>query len=159
MLTTSIFQCWQQLYATLESASFGVHPANPGPFVLHFGFPDDKVELGQENVTVLGVIEQESQRQATFGPGRREEEFGLLLFVTVAVPGIEHGDVIDRLEFVTAAIETAVRTSSAPPSRAPRPDVQGVDWWGVTSIRPQVYGTANGHVGVCELTVSVRAHI
>lgn len=159
LITSTVYGCWDALHDLLQDADFGAHPANPGGTVVHFGFPEDNVELGQENVVLIGGISGYKQESWTFGEGRREETYDLLVFCSVAVPGTPHAEVRERLKQMSDAIETAVRTSRAGSSRTSRPDVDGVDWWEVTNIAPLVTGDANGHIGRVELTVSVTSHI
>lgn len=159
LYTSTVYGCWDALYDELQCCDFGAHPANPGGTIVHFGFPEDQVELGLENVVLIGGIQGYKQESWSFGEGRREETFDMLIVCTVGVPGASHLEVRDRLKQMSDAIEIAVRTSRAGSSRTSRPDVDGVDWWEVTNIAPLVTGDANGHIGRVELTVSVTSHI
>lgn len=162
--STTVYEVWTALVDLLESVDFGAHPANPGGTLVHFGFPDDDVELGYEHVVVIGGIEGYDQEQRTFAKastsvGRRRESYSVLVLATSAVPGATRREVNDRLEYMTGAIEAAVRGARFAPSSSPRPEVDGVDWWHVTAHRPLIVGTRNGHIGRDELTISVLAHI
>lgn len=160
--TSTIFDTWDALYAALEGCSFGYHPLNHKQETkLHFGFPEDQAELGVEHVVLIGGIEGGEQSQWSFGaPGRRQEDFTLLVVGTVAVKGGDHASVRLRLKEISAAVEDAVRSARAGSGNAqPRPDVTGVDWWQIGYVHPLVTGDTNGHIGRVEIAVNVRAHI
>ena len=159
LYTSTIYGCWDALYALIQNCDFGSHPANRGGTATHFGFPEDNVELGQENVVLIGGVDGYQQTTWSYGEGRREEKFDMLVLCSVGVPGATHAEVRQRLEQMSSSIETAVRTARAGSSRTSRPDVPGVDWWEVTNLHPLIVGDAYGLSGRCEMTVSVTAHI
>ena len=159
-LTSAVFESWRALYALLQDADFGALPANPSGTEVHFGWPDTSATLGMENVILVGgIVTPANQDPVTFGPGRRSEQFGLIVFATVDVPGTSADQVLDRLEQIGAAVEVAVRVTSAQKPSIDGRLVPGVNWWGVASLKPLIVGGHNGHRGQLEIVVTVQAHI
>lgn len=159
-LTSTVVQCWRALYEALGNANFGKLPGNPENTQLHFGWPDTETVLGQENVVVIGALQAPANQEAfSFGPGRRSEQFGLIVFATIDVPGSTHEEVLDRIEHIGAAIEQAIRVDSAQKPTVNGSLVPGVSWWGVDSTKPWVVGGTNGYRGQLEVIVGVQAHI
>lgn len=159
-LTSTVVQCWRALYDSLKVADFGAMSANPDGTQVHFGWPDTDTDLGLENVVVIGALQTSAnQDPVTFGPGRRKEQFGMIVFATVDVPGATHVEVLDRLEHIGSAIEQAIRTDTTQRPELNGSAVPGVNWWGVSSFRPWIVGGPNGWRGQLEIVVGVAAHI
>jgi hypothetical protein len=134
-----------------------------------FDAPDVEVDIkwptdlpAQESVYVQPRVEATAQQvQSTFGPGNRQESFGLVVAVTTATMHPDCLSAMERLSQMTDAVETAVRLHSVntPNNRHPRPDVDGVLWWEVSSGEPEGHPTDQGWWADCRMVVSVRAHI
>ncbi len=150
--TSTMFDTWDWLLQVLQGLQFGTSDLTVSPVQVSFGGPDDG-EMPYEAVILHAEMESNvDQEWATFGPGRKDENFGVIITVHTSAPGATADQVRVRLRDMTAAVEAELRTRR-------RPEVDNVLWWSVAAFRPSIYPTEHGYVGRCRIVANVRAYL
>lgn len=157
--TSTMWDTWRALWDALGTLDLGQHLHAQSPPLVHFGQPLE--EWGEEHITLHSVIDSPVEQQWwTYGPGTKEESFGMLLTVQTAVPGADAWGCVDRLETMTSAIEEHIAsTSLSLATGARRPDVPGVQWWTLTTFAPEILPGPNGQRGRVRIVVNVRSRL
>ncbi len=150
--TSTMFDTWDWTLQVLQGLDYGTSLQANSSVMVAFGAPDDG-EMPHEAVLLHAEMESNVEQEwVTFGPGRKDENFAMVITVHSSAPGASADDVRVRLRDMTATVEAELRTRR-------RPEVDNVLWWSVAAFRPSIYPTEHGFVGRCRIIVAVRAYL
>jgi hypothetical protein len=150
-LTSRVFVAWRALYERLESVS-----SIMGHVPIIWG--DVPADPPREAIFLPGRIDEQSSEWATFGRAGRDEQILLALRHQVIVPGMDGQALLDRLEAVAEAIQSALR-DEATGQPIPLGFPGEVDVCAITRVDPFIMPADEGWIGRTDLVVAVRARI
>lgn len=148
--TSRIWQVWQAVYDQCLSI---VWPTLPDPVEVYLG---DVGRSTARNVVIVYVNRESSQDWATIGQRAKDDEFDVVIDFRVWNPGDTAQEAKDKLQQVSDAIESEIRTNYRGPSWG---DLDGVAWMHVASVLPDVVITDEGWAGFGQIVVHARCRI
>lgn len=150
------------LHRALSEQLFDTSATAVGPVKVHLGWPAGNELAGDESVTVNTMSDTPvEQTYLTWGPGIKEETFGLRVTIQVASPGLTVRQCGDRLTELRSTVEELIRGIGSPlaSGQARRPDVPGVQWWWVSRGDLDIAAASEGARGIAHLYITVRSRI
>jgi hypothetical protein len=114
-MTSGVFAAWRGLLRVLEETDWPEVAENPDGVAVWFGDsgtdwnPTGNIPASVEKVVVVPAIEAADQQPGPIGQFARDELFNVVVQVITGIPGRNAIDAANRLEELTALVESRLR--------------------------------------------------